>query len=130
MRRFMKSTWRYMLAAWGFVRAAWRGISSLFGQKLHPLEIFALLIGIAGIVAGQIDSIRNLLPAHATDKLDTLTGTVFGVVSASFIYKAWWFLHNHESNPDKMQDGAKYAAGGVLFLLIALNLGDKLPFTG
>ena len=119
-----------MLAAWGFVRAAWRGISSLFGQKLHPLEIIMLFTGISGIFADHNDSIRYFLPAYALDNLDAWTGTVFGVLSASYIYKAWWFLQNHERNQDKMQDGAIYAAGGVLFLLIAWSFGVKLPFTG
>lgn len=130
MRRLIKSTWRKMLAAWSYLLAVRRSISSLFGQKLHPLEILSLFIGIAGIVAGQIESIRNFLPAYVLDMLDAWTGMVFGVVSASFIYKAWWFLQNHERNQDKMQDGAIYAAGGILFLLIAWSFGVKLPFTG
>lgn len=130
MRRFMKPTWRYMLAAWSYGQAWLRAIPSLFGPKLNTLEIISLFIGIAGIFASHVDSIRYYLPAYALDMLDAWTGTVFGVVSASFIYKAWWFLQNHERNQDKMQDGAIYAAGGVLFLLIAWSFGVRLPFTG
>ena len=119
-----------MLAAWGFVQTWWRGIPSLFGPKLNPFEIIMLFIGIAGIFARHIDSFRHFLPIYALDNLDAWTGTAFGVVSASFIYKAWWYLQYHERNHDKMQDGAIFAAGGILFLLIAWSFGVKLPFTG
>ena len=130
MQRSIKSTWRYMQAAWSYVKAVLRRIPSLFETKLHPLERIVLFIGIAGMIAGHFDLIRHFLPAYSLVKLDAWTGMIFGVVSASFIYKAWWFLQNHERNQDKMQDGAFYAAGGILFLLIAWSFGVKLPFTG
>ena len=83
-----------------------------------------------GAIAAQIDLIRDFLPVHTLVKLDAWTGTAFGVVSASFIFKAWWYLQNSGNDIDKMKDGASYTAAGILFLLIAVSFGVNLPFTG
>lgn len=82
------------------------------------------------MIVTQFDLIRGFVPVHMLVKIDAWTGTVFGVASASFIYKAWWYLQNPGDNGDKLKDGALNAATGMLFLLIALSFGINIPFTG
>ena len=100
MRRFTQSILRYTQAARSFLQAVWRWIQSLFGPQTQSHEIIALLIGFMGAIAAQIDLIRDFLPVHALVKLDAWTGTAFGVVSASFIFKALWYLQNSGNDLD------------------------------
>lgn len=123
MRRFAQSILRYTQAAWSWIRSFYRPL-------IRRYEFIILFIGFMGMIAGQIDIIRDFLPVHTLIKFDSWTGTAFGVVSASFIYKAWWYLQNSGDNEDKMKDGALSATVGILFLLIAVSFGVDLPFTG
>lgn len=98
------------------------------GPQIQWHEVLVLFIGFLGLVAAQIDMIRDFFPVHTLIKIDAWTGTAFGVVSASFVYKAWWHLLNSGDDKDKIKDGAISAMMGVLFLVIALSYGVELPF--
>ena len=130
MRRFTQSILRYTQAAMSNLQTVWRWTRSLFGAQTQWYEVLLLLIGIMGSIATQLDMIREFFPVHTLIKLDSWIGTAFGVVSASFIYKAWWYLQNSGDNEDKLKDGALSATVGILFLLIAVSFGVDLPFTG
>ena len=123
MRRFAQSILRYTKAVCGWIR-------SLYRPLVRRYEYFILFIGFMGMIAAQIDIIRDFLPVHTLIKFEAWTGTAFGVVSASFLYKAWWYLQNSGDNEDKLKDGALSATVGILFLLIAVSFGVDLPFTG
>lgn len=130
MRRFTQLILRNAQAASCVLHAVRRWVRSLYGPEIQWYEVIILFIGFMGMIAAQIDMIRDYLPVHTLVKFDAWTGTAFGAVSASFIYKAWWYLQNSENNEDKMKDGASSATAGILFLIIAVSFGVDIPFTG
>lgn len=130
MRRIAQSLSRYTLAAMTNLQAMWRWIQSFFGSHPQKHEVISAIIGIIGMIVAQVDVIRDFLPVHVLVQLYAWTGAAFGVCGASFIFKAWWYLQKSDDDKDQMKEGASYTAAGILFLLVAVNFGVNLPFTG
>ena len=91
---------------------------------------FRTAAGIMGAIATQIDMIRDVFSVHTLIRIESWTGSCFGIVSASFIFKAWWQLQNSGDKQYNMKDGALSAMVGMLLLLGALSFGVDMPFTG
>ena len=130
MRRFTQSILRFAQMAMSNLQVAWRWILSLFGPQTQWYEVFVLLIGVMGAIATQIDMIRDFFSVHTLIRIESWTGSCFGIVSASFIFKAWWQLQNSGDKQYNMKDGALSAMMGMLLLLGALSFGVNMPFTG
>ena len=130
MRRFTQTILRYTQAAMSNLQVVWRWILSLFGPQTQWYEVFVLLLGIMGAIATQIDMIRDVFSVHTLIRIESWTGSCFGIVSASFIFKAWWQLQNSGDKQYNMKDGALSAMVGMLLLLGALSFGVDMPFTG
>ena len=92
MRRFTQSILRFAQMAMSNLQVAWRWILSLFGPETQWYEVFVLLVGIMGAIATQLDMIREVFPVHTLIRMEAWTGSAFGIVSASFIFKAWWLF--------------------------------------
>ena len=100
LRRFSHLICRSSQAASSLFQATRRWIRALLGPQIQWHEVLVLFIGFLGLVAAQIDMIRDFFPVHTLIKIDAWTGTAFGVVSASFVYKAWWHLLNSGDDQD------------------------------
>ena len=130
MRRFTQSILRYTQAAMSNLQVVWRWILSLFGPQTQWYEVLILLIGVMGAIATQVDMIRDFFSVPTLIRMEAWTGSCFGIVSASFIFKAWWHLQNSGDEQYNMKDGALSAMVGMILLLIALSFGVEIPFTG
>ena len=109
MQNFAKKVWRWLF----------RGYET----------VLTCVAGAAFAIA-EFSRIRDDLSILAQMQLDSWIGTLFGVCSVSYFYKAWWYLQNSSDKEGQMRKGAIHATFGALLLLIAWGFGVKMPFTG
>ena len=97
---------------------------------IRGYETVLICVAGAAFAITEFSEIRDDLSVLEQMQLDSWIGTLFGVCSVSYFYKAWCNLQNSSDNQDERRKGAIYATFGALLLLIAWGFGVKIPFTG